>query len=78
MMFHITHLSQAQPPNPLFSPPFSLSFSISFLSPFLFAPDSYKKDASLPTRLDKQRAWKEVVPGSLSAALRRQELGRDC
>lgn len=61
VMFHITHLSRTQPPNPLFA--FSLSFSISFLSPCVFVPDYYKKHASLPL------GWRSSGPG------RRQPVG---
>lgn len=63
VMFHITHLSQAQQPNPLF-PPFSLSFSISFLPPFLYAPYCYKKHAALPAPPDQQPSWKELSEGA--------------
>lgn len=48
VMFHMTHLSRAQPPRPLFSSGFFLAFLFSFLAPFLSAPDCYKKRASLP------------------------------
>lgn len=43
VMFHVTHLSRAQPTNPLFSPFFPLSFLISFVPPLpLWHPNAIK------------------------------------
>lgn len=78
MMFHITHLSQAQPPNPLFFPPFSFHSRFPFYPPSSLHPPAIKKHASLLLEgTHSGPGWRQPE-GATAQHGSDRELGRDC
>lgn len=77
VMFHITHLSRAQTPNPLFSPPFPFHSRFPFYPPSSLHPTAIKKHASLPLGWTHSGPGRRQPEGATAQRGRGGGLGRD-